>query len=74
MKGLFVYEWRKQVLYLICENPFSLPAGNAEKWEKSVSFAFGTKKNLIALGSDLRFQEEVSALHHFTAPADQEWH
>lgn len=62
------------MVYFICENPFSLPAGNAKKWEKSVSFALGTKNPLIALGSDLSFQGEVLALHHFTALADQDWH
>lgn len=62
------------MIYFICENAFWLPAGNDEKLEKSINFAFGAKKNLIALGSDLNFQEEVLALHRFTALADQEWH
>lgn len=62
------------MVYFICENPFSLSDGNGEKWGKKVSYAFGTKKNLIALGSDLSLEEEVLALHHFTAMADQEWH
>lgn len=41
---------------------------------KKVSVSLLVQKNLIALGSDLSFQEEVLVLHHFTALADQEWH
>lgn len=73
MKGLFVYEWRKQMVYFICENPFSLSAGNVEKWEK-MSVSLLVQKNLIALGSDLSLEEEVLGLHRFTALADHEWH
>lgn len=61
------------MVYFICENPFSLPAGNAEKWEK-MSVLLLEQKNLIALGSDLSLEEKVLALHRFTAMADEEWH
>lgn len=42
--------------------------------EKKSVMLLVQKKNLIALGSDLSLEEEVLALHHFTAMADQEWH
>lgn len=62
------------MVYFICENPFSLSDGNVEKWGKKSVMLLVQKKNLIALGSDLNLEEEVLALHHFTAMADQEWH
>lgn len=61
------------MVYFICENPFSLSVGNVEKWEK-MSVMLLVQKNLISLGSDLGLEEEVLALHRFTAMADQEWH
>lgn len=56
------------------KTPFlSHSAGNVGKWEK-MSVMFLVPKNLIALGSDLSLEEEVLALHRFTALVDQEWH
>jgi len=46
----------------------------AVKRGEKVSVLFFRIKAVFALGSDLSFQEEVLALHHFTEQADQKWH
>lgn len=56
------------------KTPFHSQMEMVKSGEKKSVMLLVQKKNLIALGSDLSLEEEVLALHHFTAMADQEWH